>query len=126
MKEPVQIIIRRSEAKEAPVEEISSGTYLRKNDRHYVMADDGDRYIFDENGISIRRKGADLMFTEGSRFFCHYPTPAGALPLTFETLHYDCSENTEGHIINLHYHIFQNECLVSEARLCVYVRRDVS
>ena len=107
MKEQVSVSILNKD-QTVPVEEVSAGTLHEKNGKHYCFLENGDRLIWTDTELSVRRRGTELLFRNESSLSCLYPTELGAIPLTFEGISLSVRKTEDGHHIELFYRISQN------------------
>lgn len=103
-----------------PVEVITSGSYYKKNNKHYVKYDeliDGTNFMtknmlkFDENGFNLIRSGVvstNMLFEENKRNITSYNTPFGSFMVGIDASRIDIKEEDEQIDVDIDYAIDVN------------------
>ena len=116
-----------------PIEVISAGTYMRKENTHYLSYEEADengkitnnRIKITDTAIEMVKKGTvttQMMFLLGEKQYACYATPFGDLTLGITTKKISVADNGNGLVANLLYGLEINGEHVSDCRLDVEVR----
>lgn len=118
---------------EEPIEVISTGTYHRRADTHYLMYEEADedgkltknRIKITEHGVEMVKQGGvstQMFFTEGEKQYSYYHTPYGEMMLGMTTNHLSVEETEERLSAKLIYGLEINGEHVSECELDIEVK----
>lgn len=103
-----------------PVEIVTTGSYYKKNNKHYVLYDeliDGSNVVtnntlkFDETAFNLIRNGAintNMLFEENKRNITSYNTPFGSLSIGIDASKIDLVEEKEEIKVDIDYSIDVN------------------
>ena len=136
MKKNVVITVRglqRQVDDEEPVEVISAGTYLRKDDTHYLSYEEADedgkitknRIKITPDSIEMTKQGGittQMIFVKGQKQYACYATPFGELTLGMTTKHIKVAEENGQLFAALRYDLEVNGSHVSECELDIEVK----
>lgn len=136
MKKNVVITVRGLQPEvdaDEPIEVISAGTYMRKENTHYLSYEEADengkitnnRIKITDTAIEMVKKGTvttQMMFLLGEKQYACYATPFGDLALGITTKKISVADNGNGLVANLLYGLEINGEHVSDCRLDVEVR----
>ena len=136
MKKNVVITVRglqRQVDDDEPVEVISAGTYLRKDDTHYLSYEEADedgkitknRIKITPDSIEMTKQGGittQMIFVKGQKQYACYATPFGELTLGMTTKHIKVTEEKPQLFASLRYDLEVNGAYVSECELDIEVR----
>jgi uncharacterized beta-barrel protein YwiB (DUF1934 family) len=136
MKKNVVITVRGLQPEvdaDEPIEVISAGTYMRKENTHYLSYEEADengkitnnRIKITDTAIEMVKKGTvatQMMFLLGEKQYACYATPFGDLTLGITTKKISVADNGNGLVANLLYGLEINGEHVSDCRLDVEVR----
>ena len=115
-----------------PIEVISAGTYMRKENTHYLSYEEADedgnitnnRIKITDTSVEMVKKGAvttQMIFLLGEKQYACYATPFGDLTLGITTKKISVKEDGESLITNLRYGLEINGEHVSDCQLDVEV-----
>lgn len=136
MKKNVVITVRglqRQVDEDEPVEVISAGTYLRKDDTHYLSYEEADedgkitknRIKITPDSIEMTKQGGittQMIFMMGQKQYACYETPFGELTLGMTTKHIKVTEESRQLFAVLRYDLEVNGSHVSECELDIEVK----
>lgn len=136
MKKNVVITVRglqRQVDEDEPVEVISAGTYLRKDDTHYLSYEEADedgkitknRIKITPDSIEMTKQGGittQMIFMMGQKQYACYETPFGELTLGMTTKHIKVTEENRQLFAALRYDLEVNGSHVSECELDIEVK----
>ena len=136
MKKNVVITVRglqRQVDEDEPVEVISAGTYLRKDDTHYLSYEEADedgkitknRIKITPSSIEMTKQGGittQMIFVKGQKHFACYETPFGELTLGMTTKHICITVEEQQLSAELRYDLEVNGAHVSECELDIHVK----
>lgn len=136
MKKNVVITVRglqRQVDEDEPVEVISAGTYLRKDDTHYLSYEEADedgkitknRIKITPSSIEMTKQGGittQMIFIKGQKHFACYETPFGELTLGMTTKSIKVTEENNQISAALRYDLEVNGAHVSECELDIEVK----
>lgn len=136
MKKNVVITVRglqRQVDEDEPVEVISAGTYLRKDDTHYLSYEEADedgkitknRIKITPDSIEMTKQGGittQMIFMMGQKQYACYETPFGELTLGMTTKHIKVTEDNRQLFAALRYDLEVNGSHVSECELDIEVK----
>ena len=136
MKKNVVITVRGLQAEinaEEPVEVISAGTYLRKENTHYLSYDEADengkltknRIKITPEAIEMVKQGGvstQMMFHLGEKQYACYSTPFGDLTLGMTTKKIQVEEEEHKLFAKLLYGLEINGQHMSECKLDIEVK----
>jgi len=136
MKKNVVITVRglqRAVSDDEPVEVISAGTYLRKDDTHYLSYEEADedgkitknRIKITRESIEMTKQGGittQMIFVKGQKQYTCYATPFGDLTLGITTKHIQVAEEKQQVSVALHYDLEVNGTHMSECELDIEVK----
>ena len=136
MKKNVVITVRGLQPEidaDEPIEVISAGTYMRKENTHYLSYEEADengaitnnRIKITGKSIEMVKKGAvatQMIFLQGEKQYACYATPFGDLTLGIETKQIWVEEDAEGLSAGLRYGLEINGEYVSDCQLDVTVK----
>ena len=136
MKKNVVITVRglqRQVDDEEPVEVISAGTYLRKDDTHYLSYEEADedgkitknRIKITPDSIEMTKQGGittQMIFVKGQKQYACYATPFGELTLGMTTKRIKVTEENQQLFAALCYDLEVNGSHVSECELDIEVK----
>lgn len=140
MKKNVVITVRglqRQVDEDEPVEVISAGTYLRKDDTHYLSYEEADedgkitknRIKITPDSIEMTKQGGittQMIFMMGQKQYACYETPFGELTLGMTTKHIKVTEENRQLFAALRYDLEVNGSHVSECELDIEVKECVA
>ena len=136
MKKNVVITVRglqRQVDEDEPVEVISAGTYLRKDDTHYLSYEEADedgkitknRIKITPDTIEMTKQGGittQMIFMMGQKQYACYETPFGELTLGMTTKRIKVTEENGQLFAALCYDLEVNGSHVSECELDIEVK----
>lgn len=136
MKKNVVITVRglqRQVDEDEPVEVISAGTYLRKDDTHYLSYEEADedgkitknRIKITPDSIEMTKQGGittQMIFMMDQKQYACYETPFGELTLGMTTKHIKVTEENRQLFAALRYDLEVNGSHVSECELDIEVK----
>lgn len=136
MKKNVVITVKglqRAVNGEDPLEVISAGTYLRKNDTHYLSYEEADedgkitknRIKITPETIEMTKQGmvaTQMIFAKGQKQYACYSTPFGELTLGMTTKHMTLTEEEQRLFATLCYDLEINGNHMSECELDIEVK----
>lgn len=136
MKKNVVITVRglqRQVDDEEPIEVISAGTYLRKENTHYLSYEEADedgkitknRIKITPDSIEMTKQGGvttQMIFVVGQKHFSCYETPFGELTLGMTTKEIKVMEESGQIAVALRYDLEVNGAHVSECELDIEVK----
>jgi len=136
MKKNVVITVRGLQHQaedDEPVEVISAGTYLRKDDTHYLSYEEADedgkitknRIKITPDSIEMTKQGGittQMLFVRGQKQYACYATPFGDLTLGMTTKHIKVSEENMQIFAALRYDLEVNGTHMSECELDIEVK----
>ena len=136
MKKNVVITVRglqRQVDEDEPVEVISAGTYLRKDDTHYLSYEEADeegkitknRIKITPDTIEMTKQGGittQMIFLMGQKQYACYETPFGELTLGMTTKRIKVTEENGQLFAALCYDLEVNGSHVSECELDIEVK----
>ena len=136
MKKNVVITVRGLQPEvdaDEPIEVISAGTYMRKENTHYLSYEEADengnltnnRIKITDTSIEMVKKGAvatQMMFLLGKKQYACYATPFGDLTLGITTKKLSVTDAGEVLLAKLLYGLEINGEHVSDCELDVEVR----
>lgn len=136
MKKNVVITVRGLQAEinaEEPVEVISAGTYLRKENTHYLSYDEADengkltknRIKITPDSIEMVKQGGvttQMLFHLGEKHYSCYSTPFGDLTLGMTTKKIQVEEEEHAISAKLLYGLEINGQHMSECKLDIEVK----
>ena len=136
MKKNVVITVRglqRQVDDDEPVEVISAGTYLRKDDTHYLSYEEADedgnitknRIKITPSSVEMTKQGGittQMIFVKGQKQYACYATPFGDLTLGMTTKHLNLAEDNQQILIALRYDLEVNGTHMSECELDIEVK----
>jgi len=140
MKKNVVITVRglqRQIDEEEPIEVISAGTYLRKEDTHYLSYEEADedgkitknRIKITRESIEMTKQGgvtAQMFFAVGQKHFACYETPFGELTLGMTTKSIKVTEENTQISAALRYDLEVNGTHMSECELDIEVKECIA
>jgi len=135
MKKNVVITVRGLQADvnaDEPIEVMSAGTYMRKENTHYLSYEEADedgnitknRIKITEHSIEMVKKGVvatQMMFLPGEKQYACYTTPFGDLTLGITTKTISLTEEEASFFAKLRYGLEINGAHVSDCELDVEV-----
>ena len=136
MKKNVVITVRGLQPEvdaDEPVEVISAGTYMRKDDTHYLSYEEADedgkitknRIKITDSSIEMTKQGGittQMMFRLGEKQYACYETPFGELTLGITTKSLSVREEEGVLFTGLVYGLEINGAYVSDCQLDIDVR----
>lgn len=136
MKKNVVITVRGLQHQaedDEPVEVISAGTYLRKDDTHYLSFEEADedgkitknRIRITPESIEMTKQGGittQMLFVRGQKQYACYATPFGDLTLGMTTKHIKITEENMQISAALRYDLEVNGTHMSECELDIEVK----
>ncbi len=136
MKKNVVITVRglqRQVDEEEPVEVISAGTYLRKEDTHYLSYEEADedgkitknRIKITPSSVEMTKQGGittQMVFVKGQKQYACYETPFGELTLGMTTKLINVTEEDNQISVALRYDLEVNGSHMSECELDIEVK----
>ena len=135
MKKNVVITVRglQRQTEDEPVEVISAGTYLRKEDTHYLSYEEADedgkitknRIKITPDSIEMTKQGGiatQMVFVRGQKHYACYETPFGELTLGMTTKHIKVTEENNQLLVALRYDLEVNGAHMSECELDIEVK----
>jgi len=136
MKKNVVITVRglqRQVDEDEPVEVISAGTYLRKDDTHYLSYEEADedgkltknRIKVTSSSVEMTKQGGittQMIFAEGQKHYACYDTPFGELTLGMTTKSVTVMEENNQISVALRYDLEINDTHMSECELDIEVK----
>lgn len=135
MKKNVVITVRglQRQTEDEPVEVISAGTYLRKDDNHYLSYEEADedgkitknRIKITPDSIEMTKQGGiatQMVFVRGQKHYACYETPFGELTLGMTTKHIKVTEENNQLLVALRYDLEVNGAHMSECELDIEVK----
>ena len=136
MKKKVVITVRglqRQVDDEEPIEVISAGTYMRKDDTHYLSYEEADedgkitknRIKITPGSIEMTKQGSittQMLFVMGQKQYSCYETPFGELTLGITTKHIKIAEENMQISVALQYDLEVNGAHMSECELDIEVK----
>ena len=136
MKKNVVITVRGLQhqvEEDEPVEVISAGTYLRKEDTHYLSYEEADedgkitknRIKITPESIEMTKQGGittQMLFVTGQKHFACYETPFGELTLGMTTKSIKVLEENGQISVALRYDLEVNGTHMSECELDIEVK----
>ena len=136
MKKNVVITVRglqRQVDEDEPVEVISAGTYLRKDDTHYLSYEEADedgkltknRIKVTSSSVEMTKQGGittQMIFVEGQKHYACYDTPFGELTLGMTTKSVTVTEENNQISVALRYDLEINDTHMSECELDIEVK----
>ena len=136
MKKNVVITVRglqRQVDDAEPVEVISAGTYLRKENTHYLSYEEADedgkitknRIKITPDSIEMIKQGGittRMIFTKGQKQYACYATPFGELTLGMTTKQIKIEEESNQLSVALRYDLEVNGTHMSECELDIEVK----
>lgn len=136
MKKNVVITVRglqRQVAEDEPVEVISAGTYLRKEDTHYLSYEEADedgkitknRIKITPSSLEMTKQGGittQMIFIKGQKHYACYETPFGELTLGMSTKSIKVTEENNQLSVALRYDLEVNDTPMSECELDIEVK----
>lgn len=138
MKKNVVITVRglQRQTDDEPVEVISAGTYLRKENTHYLSYEEADedgkitknRIKIMPDSIEMTKQGGittQMVFVKGQKHFACYETPFGELTLGMTTKKINVTEKDMHLSVELRYDLEVNGTHMSECELDIEVKECV-
>lgn len=136
MKKNVVIIVRglqRAVDEDEPVEVMSAGTYLRKDDTHYLSYEEADedgkitknRIKITPSSVEMTKQGGvttQMIFVLGHKHYACYTTPFGELTLGMTTTQITVTEEKNELSVALRYDLEINGSFMSECELDIDVK----
>ena len=135
MKKNVVITVRglQRQTEDEPVEVISAGTYLRKDDTHYLSYEEADedgkitknRIKITPDSIEMTKQGGittQMIFVKGQKHYACYETPFGELTLGMTTKQIKVAEESGLLTVALRYDLEVNGTHMSECELDIEVK----
>lgn len=136
MKKNVVITVRglqRAVSNDEPVEVISAGTYLRKDNTHYLSYEEADedgkitknRIKITPESIEMTKQGnvtTQMIFIKGQKQYACYVTPFGEMTLGMTTKHIKLTEDEQQIAAELRYDLEVNGTHMSECELDIEVK----
>lgn len=136
MKKNVVITVRGLQHQaedDEPVEVISAGTYLRKDDTHYLSYEEADedgkitknRIKITPESIEMTKQGGittQMLFMRGQKQYACYATPFGDLTLGMTTKYIKVTEENMQISAALRYDLEVNGTHMSECELDIEVK----
>ena len=136
MKKNVVITVRGLQAEinaDEAIEVISAGTYMRKDNTHYLSYEEADedgkitknRIKISETGIEMVKQGniaTQMMFTLGEKQYSCYATPFGDMTLGILTKYIQVEEKEDILLANLRYGLEVNGTHMSDCELNIKVK----
>ena len=140
MKKNVVITVRglqRQVDEDEPVEVISAGTYLRKEDTHYLSYEEADedgkitknRIKVTPSSVEMTKQGGiatQMIFIIGQKHYACYETPFGELTLGMTTKSIKVTEEDKQISVFLRYDLEVNGSHISECELDIEVKECVA
>lgn len=116
-----------------PVEVITSGSYYKKNNKHYVVYDeviDGEyptknMMKFDDTCFNLIRSGAvnsNMIFEENKRNLSNYVTPFGTLVIGIDASKVDIDEKSEEINVDIDYAIDVNSEYLADCKITCSIK----
>ena len=136
MKKNVVITVRglqRQADDDEPIEVISAGTYLRKDNTHYLSYEEADedgkitknRIKITPDSIEMTKQGGittQMIFIKGQKQYACYETPFGELTLGMTTKRIKVTEEDMQLSVALRYDLEVNGAHMSECELDIEVK----
>ena len=136
MKKNVVITVRglqRQADDDEPIEVISAGTYLRKDNTHYLSYEEADedgkitknRIKVTPDSIEMTKQGGittQMIFIKGQKQYACYETPFGELTLGMTTKRIKVTEEDMQLSVALRYDLEVNGAHMSECELDIEVK----
>lgn len=135
MKKNVVITVRglQRQTEDEPVEVISAGTYLRKDNTHYLSYEEADedgkitknRIKITPDSIEMTKQGGittQMIFIKGQKQYACYETPFGELTLGMTTKYIKVTEENLQLSVALRYDLEVNGTHMSECELDIEVK----
>ena len=136
MKKNVVITVRglqRAVDGDEPVEVISAGTYLRKDDTHYLSYEEADddgkitknRIKITSSSVEMTKQGTfatRMVFVLGQQHHACYVTPFGELTLGMTTKYITVTEEEKELAVALRYDLEINGSYMSECELDIEIK----
>ena len=136
MKKNVVITVRglqRQADDDEPIEVISAGTYLRKDNTHYLSYEEADedgkitknRIKITPDSIEMTKQGGittQMIFIKGQKQYACYETPVGELTLGMTTKRIKVTEEDMQLSVALRYDLEVNGAHMSECELDIEVK----
>ena len=121
------------QTEDEPVEVISAGTYLRKDDTHYLSYEEADedgnitknRIKITPSSIEMTKQGGittQMIFVKGQQHYACYETPFGELTLGMTTKSIKVTEENSQISVALRYDLEINDTHMSECELDIEVK----
>ena len=140
MKKNVVIIVRglqRQADDDEPIEVISAGTYLRKDNTHYLSYEEADedgkitknRIKITPDSIEMTKQGGittQMIFIKGQKQYACYETPFGELTLGMTTKRIKVTEEDMQLSVALRYNLEVNGAHMSECELDIEVKECIA
>jgi len=125
--------LQRAVSDDEPVEVISAGTYMRKEDTHYLSYEEADeegkitknRIKITPDSIEMTKQGSiatRMLFVTGQKQYACYETPFGELTLGMTTKSLGLREAEDGLTAELLYDLEVNGAHMSECELNIQVK----
>ena len=135
MKKNVVITVRglQRQTEDEPVEVISAGNYLRKDNTHYLSYEEADedgqitknRIKITPDSIEMTKQGGittQMIFIKGQKQYACYETPFGELTLGMTTKYIKVTEENLQLSVALRYDLEVNGTHMSECELDIEVK----
>lgn len=140
MKKNVVITVRglqRQADDDEPIEVISAGTYLRKDNTHYLSYEEADedgkitknRIKITPDSIEMTKQGGittQMIFIKGQKQYACYETPFGELTLGMTTKRIKVTEEDMQLSVALRYDLEVNGAHMSECELDIEVKECIA
>ena len=140
MKKNVVITVRglqRQADDDEPIEVISAGTYLRKDNTHYLSYEEADedgkitknRIKVTPDSIEMTKQGGittQMIFIKGQKQYACYETPFGELTLGMTTKRIKVTEEDMQLSVALRYDLEVNGAHMSECELDIEVKECIA
>lgn len=116
------------------IETMSTGTYYKKNEKHYLFYEEIDEETkvetknsikFDNETVEITKKGgvnSKLSFNVGKLSQALYSTPFGDLLIETETENIEIEEVEEEIVLKIKYKLFINNDKVSDSEIELLIK----
>lgn len=125
--------LQRAVSEDEPVEVISAGTYMRKEDVHYLSYEEADedgkitknRIKITPDSLEMTKQGGittRMIFVKGQKQYACYETPFGDMTLGMTTKSLGVTEEEDGLLAELLYDLEVNGTHMSECELNIQVK----
>lgn len=129
--------LQRQMEDDEPVEVISAGTYMRREDTHYLSYEEADedgkitknRIKITPDSLEMTKQGGittQMIFIKGQKQYACYETPFGELTLGMTTKSLGVTEEKDGLLAELLYDLEVNGAHMSECELNIQVKECIA